>query len=192
LAQASLILDNWSSSSSKMPNLQEIKSLVKISSISENLPETVPEGSPDDKLSVVMTGEEANSPWETLNWRFDAVFEGDCRDENGHFHHLRQRIHGMGAVCRSVPILLVSSGPIRWMESESPGDKEVEDNEVGWDDDVEDIESSDDLNVLQPRTKRPNDILIELKHFYIQSHGFQARPNRNSTTQGKSNLCIRV
>ena len=58
-----------------------IKLLVKeISTLSTSLSESVPKGSKDDRIWAVMKTEELDTPHETFNRRFDAMFAEDCRD----------------------------------------------------------------------------------------------------------------
>jgi hypothetical protein len=37
-----------------------------------------------------MNTEECDTPHETFNRRFDAMFAEDCRDSDGRLHHVRQ------------------------------------------------------------------------------------------------------
>jgi hypothetical protein len=45
-----------------------------------------------------MNTEERDTPHETFNRRFDAMFSEDCRDSDGHLHYVRQGKLGMGLV----------------------------------------------------------------------------------------------
>jgi hypothetical protein len=82
-----------------MSQLATIKLLVKeIGSLSHSLSDSVPKGSKDDKIWSVMNTEERDTPHETFNRRFDALFAEDCRDSDGHLHHVRQGKLGMGLV----------------------------------------------------------------------------------------------
>jgi hypothetical protein len=83
-----------------MSAAKQVKALVKeITSLSISLPQDVPYGTTEDKIWIVLNTAERETPWETFNHRFDAVFGEDCRDVNGRLHLLRQGKYGMGAVC---------------------------------------------------------------------------------------------
>jgi len=83
----------------KMSNLTNIRQLVKdISALSISLSDSVPKGTKDDKIWSVMNTEERETPHETFNYRFDALFAEDCRDPDGHLHYVRQGKLGMGVV----------------------------------------------------------------------------------------------
>ena len=76
-----------------------IRLLVKeISTLSTSLQDSVPKGSKDDKIWSVMNSDELDTPHETFNRRFDAMFAEDCRDSDGHLHYVRQGKFGMGLV----------------------------------------------------------------------------------------------
>jgi hypothetical protein len=86
-----------------------IRLLVKeISTPSNSLSDSVPKGSKDDKIWSVMNMEECDTPHETFNRRFDALFAEDCRDSDGRLHHVHQGKLGMGLV-----VLYLSK--INWM-----------------------------------------------------------------------------
>jgi hypothetical protein len=73
--------------------------LVKeIGTLSNSLADSVPKGSKNDKIWSVMNTEERDTPHETFNRRFDALFAEDCRDSNGRLHHVRQGKLGMGLI----------------------------------------------------------------------------------------------
>jgi hypothetical protein len=83
----------------KMSTLGTIGLLVKeISSLSNSLADSVPKGSKDDKIWSVMNSEERDTPHETFNRRFDALFAEDCRDAEARLHYVRQGKLGMGLV----------------------------------------------------------------------------------------------
>ena len=83
----------------QMSTHETIKQLVKeISSLSSSLSDAVPKGSKDDKIWSVMNGKEGDSPHETFNRRFDALFGEDCRDSGGRLHYVYQGKLGMGLV----------------------------------------------------------------------------------------------
>ena len=83
----------------KMPTIATIKLLIKeIGTLSNSLSDCVPKGSKDDKIWSVMNTEECDSPHETFNRRFDAMFAEDCRDSNGRLHYLRQGKLGLNLV----------------------------------------------------------------------------------------------
>jgi hypothetical protein len=73
-----------------MTTLTAIKWAVKeISMLSNTLADSVPKGSKDDKIWLVMNAKERDSPHETFNHRFNALFAKDCRDCDGCLHHIR-------------------------------------------------------------------------------------------------------
>jgi hypothetical protein len=45
-----------------------------------------------------MNSEECNTPYETFNRQFDALFADDCCDSKGHLHYVCQGKLGMGLV----------------------------------------------------------------------------------------------
>jgi hypothetical protein len=45
-----------------------------------------------------MNNAEGDTPHETFNRRFDAIFAEDCRDSDGRLHYVRQGKLGMGLV----------------------------------------------------------------------------------------------
>ncbi|KAF8227734.1 hypothetical protein L208DRAFT_1295188 [Tricholoma matsutake] len=76
-----------------------IKQLVKdISALSSSLSDAVPKGSKDDKIWSVMNTKEGDTPHETFNHQFDALFGEDCRDSGGCLHHVCQGKLRMGLV----------------------------------------------------------------------------------------------
>jgi len=78
---------------------EAIKQLVKeISTLSSSLSDAVPKASKDDKIWSVMNCKEGDTPHETFNRRFDALFGEDCRDSSGSLHYVRQGKLGMGLV----------------------------------------------------------------------------------------------
>jgi hypothetical protein len=82
-----------------MTTLETVKQLVKeISTLSSSLSDAVPKGSKDDKIWSVMNTKEGDTPHETFNRRFDALFGEDCRDSGGRLHYVRQGKLGMGLV----------------------------------------------------------------------------------------------
>jgi len=82
-----------------MPTLATVKGLVKeIGILSNSLSDAVPKGSKDDKIWSVMNAEECDTPHETFNQRFDALFAEDCRDSDGRLHYVCQGKLGMGLV----------------------------------------------------------------------------------------------
>jgi hypothetical protein len=82
-----------------MSTSETIKQLVKqISALSNSLSDAVPKGTKGDKLWSVMNNSEGDTPHETFNCRFDALFGEDCRDSGGRLHHLRQGKFGMGVI----------------------------------------------------------------------------------------------
>ena len=84
---------------SKMSTLSTIGLLVKeIGSLSNTLADSVQKGTKDDKIWSVMNSEERETPHETFNRRFDALFAEDCRDADARLHHVRQGKLGMALV----------------------------------------------------------------------------------------------
>ena len=82
-----------------MSTIAAIRLVVKeISALSTSLTDSVPKGSKDDKLWLVMNSAEGETPHETFNRRFDAIFVEDCCDSSGHLHHVRQGKLSMGVV----------------------------------------------------------------------------------------------
>lgn len=83
----------------EMTTIATIKLLVKeIGVLSNSLSGAVPKGSKDDKIWSIMDTDECDTPHETFNRRFNALFAEDCRDSNGCLHHVRQGKLGMGLV----------------------------------------------------------------------------------------------
>ena len=83
-----------------MPTLADIGSLVAdICAFANSLPSSVPNGSKDDKIWAVMNSDNGETPHETFNKRFDAMFGEDCHDLHGRLHHVRRGKIGMGLVC---------------------------------------------------------------------------------------------
>jgi hypothetical protein len=81
------------------PQPATIGLLVKeIGTLSNSLADSVPKGSKNDKIWSVMNTEERDTPHETFNRRFDALFAEDCRNSNGRLHHVRQGKLGMGLI----------------------------------------------------------------------------------------------
>jgi hypothetical protein len=82
-----------------MSAVETIKQLVKeISVLSNSLSDAVPKGSKDDKIWAVMNTKEGDTPHETFNRRFDALFGEDCRDSGGCLHYVRQGKLGMSLI----------------------------------------------------------------------------------------------
>jgi hypothetical protein len=76
-----------------------IRLLVReINTLSSSLSDSVPKGLKDDKIWSVMNTEELDTPHETFNRRFDAMFAEDCRDSDGRLHYVRQGKLGMNLV----------------------------------------------------------------------------------------------
>jgi len=81
------------------PPLATIGSLVKeIGTLSNSLADSMPKGSKNDKIWSVMNTEEHDTPHETFNRRFDALFAEDCHDSDGRLHHVRQGKLSMGLI----------------------------------------------------------------------------------------------
>jgi len=85
-------------------SLATIRLLIKkIGILSNSLSDAVPEGSKDNKIWSVMNTDECDTPHETFNQRFNALFAEDCRDSDGCLHYVCQKKLGMSLV---VPYLL--------------------------------------------------------------------------------------
>ena len=83
----------------KMLTPEAIKQLCKeISTLSSSLSDAVPKASKDDKIWSVMNSKEGDTPYETFNRRFDALFGEDCHDSSGSLHYVCQGKLGMGLV----------------------------------------------------------------------------------------------
>ena len=86
--------------SAKMSTISEIKSLIKlITTLSNNLPQSVQQGTKEDKIWSVMNTEECETAHETFNRRFDAIFGEDCRDDAGRLQYVRKGKLGLGCIC---------------------------------------------------------------------------------------------
>jgi len=86
-----------------------IRLLVKeIGSLSNTLADSVQKGTKDDKIWSVMNSEECETPHETFNRCFDALFAEDCHDADARLHHVCQGKLGMALV---VSYLSKSTGP---------------------------------------------------------------------------------
>jgi hypothetical protein len=80
-------------------NLLRIKDLVKnIVSLSIVLPQSIQQGTKDDKIWSVMNAGVRDTAHETFNRRFDVLFGEDCRDSSGRFPHIRKGKLGMELV----------------------------------------------------------------------------------------------
>ena len=83
-----------------MSTISEIKTLVKaITTLSNALPQSVQQGTKEDKIWSVMNTEERETAHETFNKRFDAMFGEDCRDASGRLQYVRKGKLGLGRVC---------------------------------------------------------------------------------------------
>jgi hypothetical protein len=82
-----------------MSTLAAIRLPIKdISTFSNSLSDSVLKESKDDKIYSIMNTEEHDTPHETFNQQFDALFAADCCDSNGHLHLAHQGKLGMGLV----------------------------------------------------------------------------------------------
>ena len=80
-------------------NLLQIKNLVKnIASLSNVLPQSVQQGTKEDKIWCMMNAGERDTTHETFNCRFDAMFGEDCQDSSGRFLYIHRGKLGMGLV----------------------------------------------------------------------------------------------
>lgn len=83
-----------------MPTIAEIKFLVKdIISLSNLLPLSIPQGTKGGKIWTVMKVDERDTPHETFNMWFNALFGEDCRDSGGRLHHITRGMFGIGCIC---------------------------------------------------------------------------------------------
>jgi hypothetical protein len=83
-----------------MLTIAEVRSIVSdICTLANALPSSVPNGSKEDKIWVVMNSDGGKTQHETFNKRFDAMFGEDCRDSHGRLHHVRRGKLGIGLVC---------------------------------------------------------------------------------------------
>jgi len=83
-----------------MPTIAGIKLLTKdIATLSNGLPQSIPQGTKADKIWNVMKVDERDTAFETFNMRFDAMFGEDCRDSGGRLHHISRGRFGIGCVC---------------------------------------------------------------------------------------------
>ena len=72
-----------------MSTISEIKALIKsLTALSSNLPQSVQNGTKEDKIWRVMNMEEGETAHETFNRRFDAMFGEDSRDAAGHLQYV--------------------------------------------------------------------------------------------------------
>jgi hypothetical protein len=100
-----------------MLTVADISSLVAdIGILAHGLPSSVPNGSKEDKIWAAMNSDEGETPHETFNKRFDAMFGEDCRDLHGHLHHVRHGKLGMGLVCSYLSNLDWTSFPLDLVE----------------------------------------------------------------------------
>jgi hypothetical protein len=83
-----------------MPSIVNIHRLVQsITTLSNALPPSVQKATVNDKIWAVIHGPEGETPFETFNRRFDALFGEDCHDSAGCLHYLCRGKSGMGLVC---------------------------------------------------------------------------------------------
>ena len=100
-----------------MSTLAIIKQLVKeIGTLSNTLSDSVPKGTKDDKIWAVMNSQERDTPHETFNQRFDALFAEDCRDSAGRLHFVRQGKLGMTLVVSYLSKISWTSFPLDLVE----------------------------------------------------------------------------
>ncbi|KAF8236116.1 hypothetical protein L208DRAFT_1253301 [Tricholoma matsutake] len=82
-----------------MSALATVKSLVKeITALVNSLSDAVPKGTKNDKIWSVMNTTEGDTPHETFNWHFDALFGEDCHNTGGRLQHVCQGKLRMGLV----------------------------------------------------------------------------------------------
>src|ERR1700755_1139316 len=76
-----------------------IKALVRdITTLLNALPQSIQQGTKDNKIWSMMNAGEHDTAHETFNRRFDALFGEDCRDASGHLLHVRRGKLGLGLV----------------------------------------------------------------------------------------------
>ena len=79
-----------------MSSIHDIQATVsQIQTLCTELLSTIPQGSNRSKITQVLDGPEYESPWQTFNKRFNALFAEDCRDEAGRLHHICRGKYGM-------------------------------------------------------------------------------------------------
>jgi hypothetical protein len=84
----------------KMSTISEIKTLIKaITTLSNSLPQSVQQGTKEDKIWSVMHTEEWETAHKTFNRHFDAMFGEDCWDASGCLQYVHKRRLGLGCVC---------------------------------------------------------------------------------------------
>lgn len=67
--------------------------------LSNSLLQSVQQGMKEDIIWTMMNADERDTPHETFNRRFDAMFGEDCWDSAGRLHYIRKGKHGLGLVC---------------------------------------------------------------------------------------------
>jgi hypothetical protein len=83
-----------------MLTVAEISSLVvDICTLANGLPTSVLNGFKEDKILAVMNLDDGETPHETFNKHFDAMFSEDCCNLHGHLHYVRRGKLGIGLVC---------------------------------------------------------------------------------------------
>ena len=74
-----------------MSALETVKSLVKeITALANTLLDAVPKGTKDNKIWSIMNTTEGDTPHETFNQHFDALFGEDCHDTGSCLQHVHQ------------------------------------------------------------------------------------------------------
>ena len=83
-----------------MLTIAEISSLVaEICTLANGLPSSVPNGSKEDKIWIVINSTDGKTPHKMFNKQFNALFGEDCHDLHGHLHHVCHGNLGIGLVC---------------------------------------------------------------------------------------------
>lgn len=67
--------------------------------LSNALPPLIPQGTKADKIWNVMKVDKRDMAHEMFNMQFDAMFGEDCRDSDGHLHHISREKFGLGCIC---------------------------------------------------------------------------------------------
>lgn len=74
--------------------------ITEIALLSRALPASVRQAVDRNKIPIVSSSDEGETPWHTFNKRFDALFAEDCRDNAGRLHHIRRGPLGMELVAK--------------------------------------------------------------------------------------------
>lgn len=68
---------------------QQVQALIdKVVILCKDLPSSIRAAVTRDKISMVMSGLEGESAWQTFNKRFDILFAEDCHNKDGRLHYI--------------------------------------------------------------------------------------------------------